>query len=132
MLSRIIDSNRGGINYVSAILLLIVAVAIFFGLTVAPKWMADYNLRQQLHLKMVNAANLADYEIRSQVVKYAEEKGIPLNLNEFSCSRIRDTIHCRYEYKWPVSVGGIELFALTFSFDKEREITEVFGKLTQP
>ncbi|MDP8222311.1 MAG: hypothetical protein P9L99_03045 [Candidatus Lernaella stagnicola] len=132
MWRRILDSKGGKFNYVSVVLLLIVGAVMFFGVMIVPKWMADFNVKQEMYLKMVNAKTMADHEIAAAVAKYAADNNIPLSINDITCHREAKAVICAYSYDWPIAVGGFELFTWNFDAAKEREVTEVLNKLSNP
>jgi hypothetical protein len=125
-------SDKGAFNYVTAFLLVIVAVALFAGLFILPKYMDNYTLSQELYRLMVNAPTLTDPQIAVKLTEYADKKKIPLTLTDIVCLRSGGVINCKYEYKWPVAAGGTELFVLTMKTDKSRNITEVMDRLSKP
>jgi len=132
MASQFFNNQRGGFNYVTAILLLLVAVGIVAGIWIAPKYLKAGKLKRELYANMVKAAKISDREIESAVAKWADEQDIPLSLEQVKCYREGKQIHCGYEFDWPAGIPGLSNYKLHFTESIEREITKVMPKLSQP
>jgi hypothetical protein len=127
MRGHLIASAGGKFNSVTAFLSLVAAAMIFAGVTIAPKYIDNFGLRQDLYLQMVNAKNLTDQQIVGKVAALAAERSIPLTAEGIQCTRTPDNkqIHCEYSYRWPVTVQGRALFDMPFSEMIDRPITDV-------
>ena len=119
--------QRGGFNYITAILLLIVAAIAVVAIFVAPKYYANYMLTQDLWALMVRADEINDRQIESELSVKAAERGMPLAINQIQCFRDGKVITCHYEFEWPAGVPGLDKWILKFSVTKNREITKVMS-----
>ena len=116
--------EQGGFNYVTAIILLILAVIAVFCIFVAPKYYMNFSLRQELWALMVRSDELSDRVIVDKLVEAAADRQIPLTASQIQCARIDRKITCHYEYEWPTGIPGLN-WSLKVSETKEREISKV-------
>lgn len=119
------DRQRGGFNYVTVILLLIVVAIGMAAVYIAPKYYANYMLQHELHGLMVKANELGAKGIQSSLAEMAQERNIPLSINQISCYFKAKTLLCQYEFEWPAGVPGLDDWKLKFAAAMEREVSEV-------
>ncbi|HPQ70997.1 MAG TPA: hypothetical protein PKW95_17870 [bacterium] len=118
--------QRGGFNWVSALLLLVFVAAIVAGIALGPKYYANFNLRQKAWSLMVRASELNDTQIREQILAEVKERNIPLSADQLHVYREgKDKIIVTYEYEWPVGLPGLDDVNLPFKETLEREVTEI-------
>lgn len=118
--------QRGGFNWVSALLLLIFVAAIVAGIVLGPKYYANFNLRQKAWSLMVRASELNDMQIREQILAEVKDRNIPLSADQLHVYREgKAKIIVTYEYEWPVGLPGFDDVNLPFKETLEREVTEI-------
>jgi len=101
-------------------------VVIFTCYELGPKWIANYQLRQDLYRFMVNAKTTTDQQIVVKITATAAERGMPLGAEQIACRRPDETqIHCEYSFQWPVVVAEKHLFDLPIHESIDRPITNV-------
>jgi len=120
-----INASGGKFNIVTLFLLLIAAGLLFAGIFILPKFLANFNLSQEMWKYMVRATELTDDQIKAKTMEIAKAQNIPLEFTDLECMRQGSNINCHFDYYWPVVVKGKELFKLHFRVNKNRPITKI-------
>ncbi len=118
------SSEQGGFNYVTAIILLILAAIGLVCIYVIPKYFADFSLKQDMWALMVRSSELTDQAIEQKTVEAAKTRDIPLPPTQIQCTRSNESITCHYEYDWPLGIPGLD-WSLKFSETKSREVARI-------
>jgi len=130
-MKRVLLSEKG-FNYVTLILVLLLAGVIFSGATIAPKYITNYRLKQEVHKAMVECTSMVKEEritikkANEKLNAFVKEKNIPLDVEKMGVCRMqgRDVILCEFDYQWPVVAFGQELFTLSFQHKETRKYSE--------
>jgi hypothetical protein len=124
-------SERGGLNWVTAMLLLIVVGALGAAVLVGPKTLANYSLRHEMERLLLNAKKMTDAEMIRGIQSAAQREGVPLPADQSECHRTYDKVFCQYHFEWPVTIGGKELFKMNFEERGSSDLQDVSKKILE-
>lgn len=124
--------SQKGFNYVTLVLVLLLAGVIFCGATIAPKYITNYRLKQEAHKVLVQCTSMVKDEritidkANTILKNFINEKKMPIDAEKITLCHLknRDAIECKFEYSWPVEVFGQQLFSLKFRFEDSKKLNE--------
>jgi hypothetical protein len=94
-----VSSQRGGINYVNMILLLIVTAIALFVFVYGKGWFQVYNLTHFAEGQAIKASEISDQEMHNQIYEKAAELGIDMGEFTMSLERYDQKIFVSFEFQ---------------------------------
>lgn len=121
--------RSGGINYVTVILLLVIASVVAGVYCYFPPYYAEFTLKRAAEGKMIQAAEISDEDIRQEMMKVAERTDIPLGSGEIQVSRYSNTITVEYKYTRPVPLSFLPPFKAHETLKRDiKKVEHLFNK----
>jgi len=112
--------RRGGSNVGCLISLLILAVAVYYGVNIGELYWRYYQLLDEMKSQARMAPSLTDATIRRRLILEVEELGLPPDASKFTIRRSGRTQLITIETKYSESVN-LPFFRHTFRFTPKVE-----------
>jgi len=124
------EKRLGGINYVTAILLLILIGGGYAAYVFVPVYLSDWKWRREITGQMIKAFDVGDIEIQSELLKHAEMLKIPVAATgSLQITRFKNEIRIFYSYDREVSFPGIKKVHFEKTLKQEiKQVQHLFNK----
>jgi hypothetical protein len=117
-------AKRGGFNYVSAVLLIVLLAISFVGYTLAPVYYVESQWKRTVEKEILNASRHDDAEIRSRLHEKAEKLGISFSSGDgLHVSRFSNLMTVSYAYEKKTLMPKMRV--IKFEKEYQREIKNV-------